>query len=89
MDLLYTCCMTTINDLPALTVSEDSAMSVTTGVITAPIALGDRVRVMRGEFAFLEGTVIALSDTHARVKLHVFGMWFDRDLTLPELGKLG
>jgi transcription antitermination factor NusG len=81
--------MTTINDLPALPACEDSAQSLSTNVITAPIVMGDRVRVMRGEFAFLEGTIIALSDTHARVKLHVFGMWFDRDLTLPDLGKLG
>jgi hypothetical protein len=81
--------MTTINDLPALTVFEDSAMSLTDGVIDAPIVMGDRVRVMRGEFNYLEGSVIALSDTHACVKLRVFGHWFDHDFSLPDLGKLG
>jgi transcription antitermination factor NusG len=81
--------MTTINDLPALTVFEDSAMSLADGVIDAPIVMGDRVRVMRGEFNDLEGIVIALSDTHACVKLRVFGHWFDRDFALPDLGKLG
>ena len=81
--------MTTINDLPSLPACEDFAQSVTSGVISAPIVLGDRVRVMHGEFYFLEGTVISMSDSHARVKLHVFGMWFDRDILLTSLGKLG